>query len=366
MDTEISNLRSKNQPHFLKQLLKQTVHRLLMVGTLRFAALFILAAVSLSVIIVLTIDFLWDGRYNPELEFAGVITPFIDSLFLLVFFTAMLNVMREEVQQRKLAEEQLHDVNEKLDRKVKERTQQLLEAQEELVRTEGLIVLGKIASSVGHELRNPLGVMNNAVYFLHAVLPDADESVKEYLEIIHDEITAADHILSDLLDAVRTKPPNPDSVEIREMITQALRACPIPESVTVQLDIPDSSPQLLVDPLQIQQVFRNLLSNAVEAMPEGGTLEIRAEPEGTTVTVSIRDSGSGMTPQTLHKLFQPLFTTKTRRIGLGLAVVKNLTEANGGSIEVQSKPGKGSTFSVTLPVNGVTVLTYSTKTKERQ
>jgi signal transduction histidine kinase len=214
-------------------------------------------------------------------------------------------------------------------------------------------VLGKIADSVGHELRNPLGVMNNAVYFLHAVLPDADERIKVYLDIIHDEIAATDHLLSDLLDAVRTKLPNPDNVEVGEMITQALRAASIPESVTVVSEIPALCPQLRVDPLQIQQVFRNLISNAAEAMREGGTLAIRAraETDGRALTVSVRDSGSGIAPEALPRLFQPLFTTKNRHIGLGLTVVKNLTEANGGSVAVQSEPGRGSTFSVTLPLN---------------
>jgi signal transduction histidine kinase len=227
----------------------------------------------------------------------------------------------------------------------------LRNAQEELVRKESLAVLGKIADNVGHELRNPLGVMNNAVYFLQTVLSDADENVKEYLDIIHDEIESADHILSDLLDAVRTKPPQPESVEVGELLTQILQASPTPESVTVQLDIPDRFPSLLVDPLQIQQVFRNLITNAMEAMPEGGMLEIRAraETDGKALTISVCDSGIGMTPEILPNLFQPLFTTKTRRIGLGLAVVKKLTEANGGSVAVQSTPGKGSTFFVTLP-----------------
>jgi signal transduction histidine kinase len=103
--------------------------------------------------------------------------------------------------------------------------------------------------------------------------------------------------------------------------------------------------------MQICQVFRNLISNGVEAMPEGGTLEIRAldnEMEK-QITVSVHDTGIGMTPEQQAKLFQPLFTTKARGIGLGLVVVKNLTEANGGRIEVQSEAGKGTTFSVTFP-----------------
>lgn len=227
----------------------------------------------------------------------------------------------------------------------------LREAQEELVRKEKLAVLGQVAGSVGHELRNPLGVMNNAVYFLQTVLTDADEITREYLNIIKDEIAGAERIVSDLLDSVRTKPPHPVIAGVAELIGQTLGKLTIPSCITVKLDIPATLSPLRVDPLQVHQVFRNLISNGVEAMPEGGTLEIRAvenKPEE-TITVSVRDSGSGMTPKQLGKLFQPLFTTKARGIGLGLVVVKNLTEANGGNVEVQSEVGKGSTFFVTLP-----------------
>ncbi|MDD2926615.1 ATP-binding protein [Rhodoferax sp.] len=263
--------------------------------------------------------------------------------------------LEEKVQARtrelQQANQRLEQLNEDLDRKVKERTQQLLATQEELVRQEKLAVLGQVAGSVGHELRNPLSVMSNAVFFLQTVLADADETTKEYLDIIKSEIAGSERIVSDLLDSVRTKPPHPETVGVRELIDQTLRKFSMPPAVTIKLDIPESLPPLRVDPLQVQQVLRNLISNGVEAMPDGGTLEIRAAkdlPSG-TVTIGLRDTGTGIAPEVLSKLFQPLFTTKARGIGLGLVVVKNLTEANGGSVAVQSEPGKGSTFVVTLP-----------------
>jgi len=241
--------------------------------------------------------------------------------------------------------------SESLEEKVRERTKQLQEAQEELVRKEKLALLGQVADTVGHELRNPLGVMNNAVYFLQTVLADADETTKEYLGIIKDEIAVAERIVSDLLDAVRTKPPYPEMVEVAVLIQQTLRKCYVPPSVTVRLGIPETLPAVLVDPVQMRQVFWNLITNGVEAMPNGGELEITADEdqEAKTVTVSIKDSGSGIAPEHLDRLFQPMFTTKVRRIGLGLVVVKNLTQVSGGSVEVESTLGKGSTFSVTLP-----------------
>jgi PAS domain S-box-containing protein len=264
----------------------------------------------------------------------------------------VLCVVRD-ITERKLTEEKIRKLNEELEAKVQKRTKQLLEAQEELVRNEKLAVLGQVAGSVGHELRNPLGVMSNAVYFLQTVLSDADETTKEYLNIIKDEIAGSERIVSDLLDSVRTKPPQIQTVGITELIEQTLRKYIVPSSVTVKLDIPATLPPLRVDAMQIQQVLRNLISNGVEAMPEGGTLEIRAveNKQDRTVTVSVRDSGIGMAPEVLPKLFQPLFTTKARGIGLGLVVVKNLTQANGGSVKVESEVGKGSVFSVILPAD---------------
>jgi C4-dicarboxylate-specific signal transduction histidine kinase len=252
--------------------------------------------------------------------------------------------------------QRIRQLNEDLDAKVKQRTQQLLAAQEELVRKEKLAVLGQVAGSVGHELRNPLGVMSNAVYFLQTVLADADETTREYLNIIQSEIAASERIVSDLLDSVRTKPPQPETVGVQELLEQTLRKLSIPPSVAVQLDIPATLSALRVDAQQIHQVLRNLISNGVEAMPQGGTLQIRAKADEAAkkIIVSVRDSGLGMTAQQLDRLFQPLFTTKPRGIGLGLVVVKNLTQANGGTIEVESEAGKGTLFTVTLPATDET------------
>ena len=259
--------------------------------------------------------------------------------------------MYSDITERKRIEDEIRQLNEELEIKVQERTRQLLETQEALVRKEKLAVLGQVAGSVGHELRNPLGVMNNAVYFLQAVLPDADEMVKEYLGIIKNEIGVADRIVGDLLDSVRTKPPQPQMIGVGNLIGQVLNKCDIPATVTVIQHIPDTLPSLLVDPMQVGQVFRNLISNGVEAMPEGGTLTIRAsaDPVAQTIAVSVQDTGVGMTQEHLSKLFQPLFTTKAKGIGLGLVVVKNLTQANGGQVEVASQPGQGTTFTITLP-----------------
>jgi signal transduction histidine kinase len=341
----------ENPPCGLSGTLKRLVDALLRLSTLQVAGLFLAVAVIMAMMIALTIDFLWDGRFNAELEFAGVVTPFLDGLLIVGLLVTLLGELRKEVEQRQAAENAIRLLNEGLEIKIRERTQQLLEVQDELVRKEKLVLLGQVADTVGHELRNPLGVMNNAVYFLQIVLADADETTREYLGIIKDEIADAERIVSDLLDAAaRTKPPQLEMVDVAALIEQTLGKCDVPSTVTVRMNIPATLPAIRVDPGQMQQVFWNLITNGLEAMVDGGMLEISADEDqaAKTVTVSIKDSGRGIGPEDQAKLFQPMFTTKARRVGLGLAVVKNLTQANGGSVGVESVPGKGSTFFVVL------------------
>jgi signal transduction histidine kinase len=274
------------------------------------------------------------------------------------------------VRARKRAEGALVKANGELlvqAEELKERTKQLSEAQEELLHKEKLSILGQLSGSVGHELRNPLGVMNNAVYFLKTVLAEGDETIREYLEIIENEIRNSQRIISDLLDFARTKPPQTKVVTASELVEQSLGRCAVPENVALKREVPETLPLLKVDPLQMGQVLTNLVTNAVQAMPDGGALNIRARtvgaglapaqsgyPQGVPlqdfIAISVEDTGEGIAPENMKKLFQPLFTTKPKGIGLGLVVCRNLTEANGGRIEVASRLGEGTAFTVILPV----------------
>lgn len=278
-----------------------------------------------------------------------------------------------DITESRMAEESIRRLNAELEERVAERTKQLIDAQEELVRKEKLSILGQLSGSVSHELRNPLGVMNNAIYFLKTVLSDSDETVREYLDILKHEVDNSERIISDLLDFSRTKTPQMGLITARELIEQGLTKCTIPNIVTLIKDIPEGLPVIQVDPFQMGQVFQNLITNAVQAMPEGGELCISArladnvggalrgsavsgdhtgsplQKDTGFVEISVTDTGEGISPENIKKLFQPLFTTKARGIGLGLTVVKNLTEANGGRLEVKSESGKGTAFTVILP-----------------
>lgn len=262
----------------------------------------------------------------------------------------------------------------------------LFAANEELLHKEKLAILGLIAEGMGNELRNPLGVMNNAVFYLKNILPAADETVGEYLEIIRQEIDNSQQIISDLLDFTNSKPPKRQQVVVDELIRQSLTKCAVPENVAQRVELAELLPMVEIDPLQMGRVMCNLITNAVQAMPDGGELRIsarkirRSDPAAVAtatlaeesdrkeqslettvlprssgdadfVEISVTDSGIGIAPEHMDKLFQPLFTTRSRGIGLGLAISRNLTEANGGRIRMESRLSKGTVFSVTLPVN---------------
>ena len=259
-----------------------------------------------------------------------------------------------EIAERKRAELQLAEYTENLEAMVEERTHALKDAQEKLVRQERLALLGQVAGSMGHELRNPLGVISNAIYFLKLAQPNANDQIKEYLDIIEKETHTSDKIITDLLDFSRIKATDRKAVSVSELIYQTLNRFPAPATVDVILNIPADLPSVFVDAQQVSQVLGNLTVNACQAMPDGGQLTVDSNlcmvDGGQWVRIAIKDTGVGITPENMKKLFEPLFSTKIKGVGLGLAVSLKLIEANDGRIEVTSEAGVGSTFTVFLPL----------------
>jgi signal transduction histidine kinase len=255
--------------------------------------------------------------------------------------------------EQKRAEEKLKEYSERLEEMVEQGTKDLREAQEQLVRQEKLAVIGQLAGGVGHELRNPLGAIKNAAYFLNMVLEKPEPKVKESLEILEKEVATSERIIGSLLDFARPKPPTRRRVDINDVLREALSRPSVPENVKVLSQLDETLGPILADPDQLGQIFGNIILNAIQAMPKGGRLVVKSEiASSERVSVSFSDTGGGIPQETMENLFEPLFTTKAKGIGLGLAVVKTLVEGHGGTIEAQSKVGKGSTFTVRLPIGG--------------
>ncbi len=220
-------------------------------------------------------------------------------------------------------------------------------------------MLGQLAGSVSHELRNPLGVINNAIYYLKMKMSDSDEDIEESLDLIDQETQNASKIIADLLDFGRIQSAQRTPVEISDVVSAVIQRNPPPAHVTVEVEVSENLPSVFVDGDQIQQVLANLFTNAYQAMsssssdgaPEGGQLSVESEQSTEdSVIIKVSDTGIGIPPENMEKIFEPLFTTKARGIGLGLAICKKLVAANDGEITVESEVGEGTRFRIKLPI----------------
>ncbi|MGD0795141.1 MAG: ATP-binding protein [Dehalococcoidales bacterium] len=253
-------------------------------------------------------------------------------------------------------EKSLQGYYEQLENEVELRTKDLEQVQEKLIRSERLAAVGELASGVGHELRNPLNVIRNCAYLLNMSLSEkTDEEAANTLKVLDKQIDVANKIVTDLLDFTRIKPPSQSKVDLNILVKESLSYITVPEHVTVKASLNGHSPHIVTDGEQISRVFANIISNAVQAMsgpgtPKSGELTIDAGSDESFAWIKFKDTGCGISEENMKKIFEPLFTTKPKGIGLGLAISKRLVEQNGGKIEVASRVGEGATFTVKLPL----------------
>ncbi len=219
---------------------------------------------------------------------------------------------------------------------------------ERLQRTERLAAIGQVAGGVAHELRNPLNVVKTSVYYLLNARNPAPEKKAEHLQRIERHVVLADGVITALSNFARLPVPNRAPFPVAGCVREALETNPVPDTVRVTLDLPESLPPALADADQVRIVFANLIRNAREAMPQGGTLTVEGRQADDRVEVAVRDTGVGIAPELLAKVTEPLYSTKARGLGLGLAIARAILEKNDGSLRVASEVGRGSTFTVAL------------------
>lgn len=294
-----------------------------------------------------------------KIDIAEVREPFIRAgltagiiVIIIILFAAagFLRMSNPIIKRLEDSLETLQTYSGRLEEMVEDRTKDLETAHEALIRTEKLAFLGELAGGVGHELRNPLGVITNAVYYLESTMPPNEDKLEEYLKIIGTEARVASRIVSDLMDFARLKQTNKEFVNISELVAKVLEKLPSPENISVETQLPQDLPSIPMDEIQITQVLTNLVTNAYQAMADGGELTISSQIVNGHMQLSVADTGTGISEDHKVRLFEPLFTTKARGIGLGLAISNRLTEANGGTIQVESEEGKGATFIIRLPI----------------
>jgi len=234
------------------------------------------------------------------------------------------------------------------------RMEELNLLRQELARKEKLAGLGQIVGNVNHELRQPLEVITNAAYYLKVQLERNEigpikKEFERFLTIISDECQSATDLVNELLDFTRKKEPMSIRVDLNQLLESLLQRVQLPEKVRIKRRFSRTPPLVLIDPIQISRALSNFILNGIQAMTQGGTLEVATHLTRKGVEVVIHDTGEGIAPENMQRIFEPLFTTKARGVGLGLPLAKQYIEANRGEINVESRLGIGTTFRVSFP-----------------
>jgi len=235
-------------------------------------------------------------------------------------------------------------------------TEQVL-LERRMARAEQLALIGEMAAGLAHEVKNPLAGMKGALEILLEDLPEGDPH-RSVLRHVLEEIQRINRIITDLLDYARPRPPSHVQTDVNrlvEHVVSATRVQLVNSHVTVEFQPAPELPSIIADPDELQKVVLNLLLNAIQAVHEHGHIVVRTsyDPQERAIKLSVTDDGEGIPPENLDKIFRPFFTTKKRGTGLGLATCQRIVSGYGGTITVTSEVGKGSTFTVTLPLHAL-------------
>jgi signal transduction histidine kinase len=215
---------------------------------------------------------------------------------------------------------------------------------------ERINAIGELAAMIGHDLRNPLTGITSAAYYLRKKYGTLmDEKGRDMLEVIEKDIEYSNKIINDLLEYSKAMKLDLKETNPKSAVAEALSHVDFPKNVQL-IDLTETTPTIKIDVDRMKRVFINLIRNAVDAMPDGGKLTITSEKANDKVKIAFADTGVGISEENLKKLFGPLFTTKAKGMGLGLAICKRVVEAHGGKISVESVVGKGTIFTIIIPI----------------
>jgi signal transduction histidine kinase len=293
---------------------------------------------------------------------ALIFSPYADPIIravLFVIFLACIGILVAMQINRIEGERRARAELDKAYKELSEYGKRLRENQEQLIQAEKLTSLGQMAASIAHEVNNPLaGVLVYTQLLSKKIAGDnmPKEIALDYLSKMETELTRSTRLIRNLLDFARQSPPALREVNANDVLGRALDlAAHSAELQNIQVikELAPSLPPLMADFDQLQQVCTNLMLNAIQAMPEGGKLTLRTSADNSQLKIEVQDTGCGISPENMRKLFTPFFTTKGKGkgVGLGLAVAYGIIQRHQGKIEVQSKEGEGTLFTIYLPVH---------------
>ena len=236
--------------------------------------------------------------------------------------------------------------------------------QQELIRKERLAAVGELAGGVAHEIRNPLAGIGGALTILAREMP-ADDDTQEVMDEIQKQIQRMERLVQELLAYARPGVLHPEWTDVHAILKQAIGSVAQIQSVPgveLVMELDPKVPEIYVDARDLEHAFENLVLNALQAISDEGTIEVRTRYCGKKVRISVSDDGLGMDAEVRDRIFEPFFTTKARGTGLGLSLVRRAVENYNGEIRVESAPGEGTTFVFTLPTEASAVADVSERT----
>jgi signal transduction histidine kinase len=255
--------------------------------------------------------------------------------------------LKEQAVELITLKQQLEQLEHILTEKVKE----IRESQYDTIQSEKVSAIAQLASGVGHELRNPLGVIKASAYFLKMMLgEDIDKRVLKHVRLLENAVSDSDRIIAELMEFARPGQPTIIGLNLNQSIKETMESITIPDYIETSYDLSNDLSLINADANQIKQVFSAIITNAIQAMPEQGMLSISTKSAGSCVEVTISDTGFGIKEEDLPHIFEPLFTAKAKGIGLGLALVKKNLAMHDGAISVESQLDQGSTFAIKFPL----------------